>query len=94
MARVRVAMRGAVLAPGEARLTEGVCRAGLPAKQALDAAVERISAVYHPPVHSEVLSGWCSWYYFYEKVTENDAPRRICVSSWNTGTAFLAGCAD
>jgi alpha-galactosidase len=73
MARVRVAMRGAVLAPGETRVFPRLTiEAGKPAEQALDAAVERIRAIYHPPVRDEVLSGWCSWYYFYEKVTEND----------------------
>lgn len=72
-ARVRVAMRGAVLEPGKSRtLPRLTIEAGRPAEEALDVAVERVRAIYHPHVHSEVPSGWCSWYYFYERVTEQD----------------------
>lgn len=39
---------------------------------ALDRAVERVSDIYHPPVPEKVHAGWCSWYYYYVKITEQD----------------------
>jgi hypothetical protein len=72
-ARVRVAMRGAILEPGKSRtLPRLTIDASRPAEEALDVAVDRIRAIYRPHVHAEVPSGWCSWYYFYERVTEDD----------------------
>lgn len=73
VACARVALRGATLAPGESRaLPTLFVDVGLPVDQALEAAVDRISALYHPPVKDQVPTGWCSWYYYYERVTEAD----------------------
>lgn len=73
VSEARAAFRGAVLAPGATRILPTLTVDALsPVDDALDAAVDRIVDLYQPALKSPVPSGWCSWYYYYPHVTEED----------------------
>lgn len=72
-ARARIAYRGTVLPPGATRRLPVLTMDGLSSvDEALEAAADCVVEIYRPPVPSQVASGWCSWYYYYPHVTEND----------------------
>ncbi len=69
--RARVAFRGASLPPGSQRHLPALFVDGIsPVNKAIDAAVDRVAAIYNPPRSGKIPSGWCSWYYYYESITE------------------------
>lgn len=73
VSEVRAAFRGALLASGATRVLPTLTIDALSrVDHALAAAVDRIAEIYQPALKSPVPSGWCSWYYYYPNVTEED----------------------
>jgi hypothetical protein len=73
VASARVALRGAALPAGQTRVLPTLIVDGVrAADKALDAMVDRVAAIYQPPVPERVATGWCSWYYYYAHIREED----------------------
>jgi alpha-galactosidase len=75
---------GAVLAPGEERRLHGVSwTAGGrgTASERLAAWAGAAGQAGHARVDAPFQVGWCSWYHFFDKVTEDDLRRNLAVAS-------------
>ena len=49
----------------------------LDAANPLDEYLNAVARENHVKIHDEILAGWCSWYEFYQKVTEADIERNL-----------------
>lgn len=73
ISRVRAAFRGASLPAGATRTLPTLFVDGLsPVHASITSAADRVTAVYSPKLRAQIPTGWCSWYYYYTKVTEED----------------------
>jgi len=73
LSAARFAFRGTTLPAGCTRQLPRLYIDGLsPVQEALEAAADRVAAIYRPQVTKSVPSGWCSWYYYYVHVAEAD----------------------
>jgi alpha-galactosidase len=43
-----------------------------PTAKALEVMVNRVAEIYSPPLPARVATGWCSWYYYYADLREEN----------------------